>query len=195
MTGDIEIRVCSEVLALLGDVEADPTRTAKAESAAKSAEAAAKEVADTLAAEKASAKAIKSKIADWKAWWEALPPDRGPAEIPKLHSEISRLAVQLAGVEAQIANLTAMMAMHDGVAMVMRTRADAISALGPEADLTIRAQLASFLESAPPSEPGGRRKGTTRSDASTSESAAKPENRRKPRKTPNRAIASGDSKP
>lgn len=145
-----EHRLYSEILARIDASSAGEGDhvVARADDAARAAEAEARAERDETDRLKAAAKAIKREIADWKAWWEALPSERAPAEIPKLQVEVGRLAARLAETEATIAQRIARHAHHHGLALALRARADAIAAHGPAAEQDIRASLESGLQAA-----------------------------------------------
>ena len=145
-----ERRLYGEILARIASSsggEGDHV-VARADDAARAAEAEARAERDETERLKAAAKAIKREIADWKAWWDALPPERAPTEIAKLQVEVGRLAARLAETEATIAQRLASHAHHHGLALALRARADAIAAHGPAAELDIRASLESGLQAA-----------------------------------------------
>jgi hypothetical protein len=145
-----ERRLYGEILARIASSsggEGDHV-VARADDAARAAEAEARAERDETERLKAAAKAIKREIADWKAWWDALPPERAPTEIAKLQVEVGRLAARLAETEAMIAQRIARHAHHHGLALALRARADAIATHGPAAELDIRASLESGLQAA-----------------------------------------------
>ena len=146
---DIHRVVHEEIVARIDRSSSGVALAEQAERMAADAEAEARAISTEVAALKGTAKAAKVEIADWKAWWAALPADRALVEVAKVHIEITRLAGSLPGIEARVASAANAMAVQTGVAIALRARADAIARHGAEAEETVREHLRAALEDSP----------------------------------------------
>lgn len=137
---ELERTIYREVLAKINDATGDPQVVAEA------AEAEEAELKAEISALKAKAKTVKREIADWKAWYDALPEERAPDEIGKMRASIDRLVEVLTATEAEISALHPLHSERQGVAIALRARADAIEEEGPEADQELEKMLRQDLQ-------------------------------------------------
>ena len=112
--------------------------------ARETADAAQRAVAEAearLASLKVAAKDVKRDIADWKGWFDALPPDRQADERAKLALEVARLGADLAALESEIGPAVVEVHRLVGQAVSARARQEGLHDEGERAVPRIRSVI------------------------------------------------------